>query len=61
MQCAMYLLSLFNHSIPTFAHPCILQCFSFCVRRVKEFKVLKCLVNIFVQFVIEKCVLQSIQ
>ena len=29
----------------------ILKWISFCVRRAKEFKVLKCLVNIFVQFV----------
>ena len=38
----------------------ILKCFSFCVRRAKEYKVLKCLVNIFVQFVIERCVVKSI-
>ena len=38
----------------------ILKCFSFCDRRVEEFKVLKCYVNIFVLFVIERCVVQSI-
>ena len=37
-----------------------LKCFRFCVRRAKEFKVLTCLVDIFVQFVIEKSVVQSI-
>ena len=38
----------------------VLKCFSFCVRRAKEFKVFKCLVNILVQFVVEKCVIQRI-
>ena len=33
--------------------------FSFGDRRAKEFKVLKCLVNIFVLLLIEKCVVQS--
>ena len=38
----------------------ILKWFSFCVRRAKEVKVLKCLVNIFALFLIKKCVVQSI-
>ena len=33
---------------------------SFYVRQSKEFKVVKCLVNIFVLILIEKCVVQSI-
>ena len=38
----------------------ILKCISFYDRRAKEFKVLKYFVNIFVLFLIEKCVVQSI-
>ena len=38
----------------------MLKCISFCDRRAKEFKVLNCLVNVFVLFLIEKRVLQSI-
>ena len=37
-----------------------LKCNSFCDQRAKEFEVLKCSVNIFVLFLIEKCVVQSI-
>ena len=37
----------------------ILKCISFCDRRAKQFKVLNCFVNIFVLFLIEKCVAQS--
>ena len=32
MQCAMYLFSLFNHCIPTFAPPCINVAGSICYR-----------------------------
>ena len=38
----------------------ILKCISLRNRRAKEFKVLKCFENIFVLFVLEKCVIQSI-
>ena len=38
----------------------MLKCISFCDRRAKEFKVSKYFVNIFVLFLIEKCVIQSI-
>ena len=40
----------------------IFKSFSFCDRRAKEFKVLKCLVNIhvYIRFVMEKRVVQSI-
>ena len=34
----------------------ILKCFSFCDRQAKEFKVSKHFMNIFVLFLIEKCV-----
>ena len=37
----------------------VLKFLSFCNQRAKEFKVLKCSVNIFVQFVIEKCVVSK--
>ena len=38
----------------------ILKCISFCNRRAKEFNASKYFVNIFVLFLIEKCVVQSI-
>ena len=38
----------------------ILKWFSFCVRRAKELKVLKCLGNKFALLLIEKCVVQSL-
>ena len=38
----------------------ILKCISFCDRRAKEFKVWSIFVSIFVLFLIEKCVVQSI-
>ena len=37
----------------------ILKCISFCDQRAKEFKVSKYFVNIFILFLIEKCVVQS--
>ena len=37
----------------------IIKCISFCDRRAKEFEVSEYFVNIFVLFLIEKCVVQS--
>ena len=38
----------------------VLKCITYCDRRAKKFEVLKCLVNIFVLFLIKECVVQSI-